>query len=106
CPHEFGDSVGVESLETADGGFGNDDAGVVEAEVVGAVDEAGGAVHDEAVSLGGGDIEDDVPALTGRKAAPVVVANDDAAVFGVAAGGGERAAMVAGPGGVGGGRGL
>ena len=38
------------------------------------VDQAGHAVHDEAAALGGRDVEDDVPALAGGVAGPVVVA--------------------------------
>ncbi len=66
----------------------------VHAEIVAAVDQAGHPVHDDPVARRRRDIEDDVPALARRIAGPVVVADHDAAVLGVAAGGDERAAMV------------
>ena len=45
--HEFRNAVGIEAVEVADGGFGDHDAGGVDAEIVAAVDQAGHAVHDE-----------------------------------------------------------
>ena len=48
---------------------------------------------------GGGDVEDDFPACAGEVVGPVVMADDDAAVLRIAAGGDEGAAMFADAGG-------
>ena len=69
--------------------------GRIDAEIVAGVDQAGHAVHDDAVALGRRDIEDDVPAFARRVAGPVVVRDHHAPVFGITAGGDEGAAMVA-----------
>src|SRR5215471_13627551 len=89
---------GIEPVKAADGGFGDHYAGGVDAEIVARMNQSGHAVHDDAMPLGGHDLEDDVPTLAGRVARPIVVRDHDTAVFGVAAGGDERAAMIARPG--------
>ena len=53
----------------------------------------GQAIHQDAVARARADVEDDVPARARDVAGPVVVADDDPAVPGVAAGGDERAAV-------------
>src|SRR5688572_27169788 len=56
------------------------------------MDQTRHPIHQDAVSLGRCEIEDDVPALTSEIAAPVVVTDDNSAILGVASGGNERAA--------------
>jgi len=38
---EFGNAIGVEAVKLRDGGFGNQDSGGVDSEVVATMDEAG-----------------------------------------------------------------
>ena len=80
-------------MELRNSGFRDHDAGIVHAKIVVAGDHAGKAVHQHAMAGGGGDIEDNPPALPGPVAGPVVVGDDDAVVFRVSAGGDERAAI-------------
>src|SRR5271156_5851676 len=89
---ELGDAGGVPALEHGEGGFGDHDAGGVDAEVVAAVDEAGATVHEDAIAFGGDDVEDGGPAFAFGVGGPVAVGDDDLAVFGGGAGGGESAA--------------
>ena len=84
----------VEALEAGDRRLGDREPGRVDAEVVAAVDEAGHAVHQDAVAGGGPDVEDDVPARAVEVAGPVVVGDHRPAVARVAAGGDEGAALV------------
>src|ERR1017187_4374268 len=91
---ELRDAAGIETVEAADSGLRDHDAGGIDAEIVAAVDQSGHAVHQDMVALRGHDIEDDVPALAGLIAGPVVVPDNHAAVLGVAAGGHEGAAML------------
>jgi len=89
---ELGDAGGVPALEHGEGGFGDHDAGGVDAEVVAAVDEAGAAVHEDAIAFGGDDVEDGGPALAFHVGGPVAVSDDDLAVFGGGTRGDECAA--------------
>jgi hypothetical protein len=93
---ELGDTGGVPALEHGQGGFGDHDAGGVDAEVVAAVDEAGAAVHEDAVAFGGDDVEDGGPAFAFHVGGPVAVGDDDLAVFGGGAGRDEGAASAGG----------
>ena len=95
---ELGDPGRVEALEAGDRRLGDHEAGGVDPEVVAAVDEAGHAVHEDAVPGGRADVEDDVPAGAFEVPGPVVVRDDRPAVPGVAAGGHEGAALVGGAG--------
>ncbi len=83
-------------MEHGEGGFGDHDAGGVDAEVVAAVDEAGAAVHENAIAFGGDDVEDDGPALAFHVGGPVAVGDDDLAILGGGAGGDEGAAAARG----------
>src|SRR5262249_11681970 len=87
-------SAEVVAGESGDGRFGDDQAGRVDPEVVAAVDQAGQAVHHEAVARGGLDVEHHGPPRSVEVAGPVVVRDDDLAVPGVAAGGHEGAEVV------------
>src|SRR5271170_231882 len=89
---ELGDAGGVPALEHGQGGFGDHDAGGVDAEVVAAVDEPRAAVHEDAIAFGGDNVEDGGPAFAFGVGGPVAVGDDDLAVFGGAAGGDEGAA--------------
>lgn len=84
-----------------DGGLEKGDAVVVLVEVLVAPDVAGTGGNLEAVSLAGGDVEDDVPAEGGVVVPPPhgaagdgAVADDDLAVAGGVAGGDEAVAVV------------
>jgi len=90
--NELRDAGGVPALEHGEGGFGDHDARGVYAEVVSAVDEAGAAVHEDAIAFGGDNVEDGGPALAFHVGGPVAVGDDDLAVFGCGAGGDECAA--------------
>src|SRR5262249_57817269 len=70
---ELRHASGIESAETADGRLGDHYARGVDPEIVARMNQAGHAIHDDAISLGGHDLEDDVPTLAGRIARPVVV---------------------------------
>src|SRR5262249_4528171 len=76
-----------------DGGFGDDHAGGIDAEIVAAVNETGQAVHHETVAVCRPDVEDHGPPRAVHISGPVVVRDDDLAVPGVAAGGDERPAV-------------
>src|ERR1019366_10793928 len=91
---EFGNPVRIESLEPGDGGFGDDDPGRVQAEIVAAMDQTRHTVHQDAAAPLRHDIEDDVPTLARGVAGPIIVADHDAPVPGVTAGGHESAAML------------
>ena len=84
---------GSQPWNLRDGGFGDHQAGRIHAEIVVAGDDAGIAVHEDAIALRGNDVEDDAPARAGKVAGPVVVGDDDPAIPGVAAGGDEGAAI-------------
>lgn len=90
---KLGDAGFVETLEGGDSGFGDEDAGRIDAEVVAGVDQTRIAVHDHALAAGGANVEDDVPALADGEVDPGVVGGDDLAVLGEAAGGEEGAAV-------------
>ena len=65
--HELGLAVRIEAAEAADRGFGDHQAGVVDAEIVVTGDDAGEAVHDEVVAVSGNDVEDDASSASHRQ---------------------------------------
>src|ERR1700676_247157 len=93
---EFGHALGVETVKTSDGGFGNDDAGGIDAEVVSAVDEARQAIHNEVKAARGGNVEGHGPARAIKVTAPIIVGDHRAAILCVAANSHKRAAVVPG----------
>ena len=90
---ELRDTVDVESLGHGEGGLSDHEAGGVDAEVVLAGDDAGQAVHEDVLTAGRDDVEDDSPALAFRIGRPVAVSDDDFAVPGGRAGGDKGAAL-------------
>src|SRR5208337_570147 len=91
--HELGLAVGVPAFELADGGFGDHDAGRIDAKVVVAGNHSGKAIHQDAIAVRWNDVEHHDPARTGQVTGPVVVCDHDLVVFGHAAGGNESAAI-------------
>ena len=90
---EFGDPMRVEAFKLGDGGFGNEDAGSGDDEIVAAMDESRHAIHNKAVAGLRNDVGDDVPPLTTHVVRPVIMPDRDLAVGGIAARSDETAAI-------------
>src|ERR1700744_5102442 len=91
--HKFWNAIRVETVELRDRRFRYRQPGGVHAEIVVTGDDAGIAIHQDAVALLWRQIENDVPARALVHAGPVVVRDYDLVVFGIAAGGHQRAAV-------------
>src|SRR2546426_7440908 len=90
---KFRFAVGVPALELRDGRLGNHQPAGIDAEVVVAGDYAGKAVHQDAITVRGSNVEHDAPALTVQVAGPIIVRDDDLMVLRPASRGHERAAV-------------
>ena len=92
--HKFRLAIGVPAVEIGDRRLSDHQAVRIYAEIVVTHDYAWKSVHQHAVALLRGDVEDNFPARAFQVTCPIVVRHHDLVILGVTAGGHESAAML------------
>src|SRR5208337_4560987 len=91
--HEFGLAVRIPTFKLADGRFRHHQSVTVDSEIVVTGNHSGETIHQNAIAMSGLDVKNNPPAFSVHVAGPIIVSDDNLAVFSPAAGSHEGAAV-------------